>query len=81
VVSAPSDGKRLLIQNKNDPQYSAYVLNTDVPLGPFKTHSHANMVFARTNGQHVLHQISVAGDNHTHDISHGADVIELVATR
>jgi hypothetical protein len=81
VVSAPSDGRKLLIQNKNDPQYSTYVLNTDVPLGIHKTHSEAKMVFVRTNGQHVLHQISVTGDNHTHDIVHGADVIELVATR
>jgi hypothetical protein len=81
VVSTTSDGRKLLIQNKNEPRYVAVVLNKDVLLGPYKTHSEAKMEFVRTNGQHVLHQISVTGDNHTHDIIHAADVIELVATR
>jgi hypothetical protein len=29
----------------------------------------------------VLHQISLEGDNHTHDIIHGNNVAELVAKR
>ena len=81
VVSAPSDGRKLLIQNKREPQYSVVDLNTNVLLSPLETHKQAKMVFARTDGQHVLHQIRVEGDNHTHDIVHGSDVIELVATR
>lgn len=81
VVSTTSDGRKLLIHNKNEPRYATIVLNTDVPLGPYKNHSQSKMVFARTNGQHVLHQISIAGDSHTHDIIHGSDVIELASTR
>jgi hypothetical protein len=80
LVSAPSDGNRLLIQNKNDAQYSTFVLNKNIST-PFNTYTQAKMEFARTNGQHVLHQISFEGDNHTHDIIHGSDVIELIATR
>ncbi len=81
VVSASSDGRKLFIQNKTEPQYSTFVLNTDRPLAPYKTHSEAKMVFALTNGQHVLHQVSITGDNHTHDIVHGSEIVELVATR
>lgn len=81
IVSAPSDGHRFLIQNKTQPQYATFVLNTDLPLTSYKVHNQTKMVFVRTNGQHVLHQIYLEGDNHTHDIIHGADVIELVPTR
>ena len=81
VVSTPSNGRKLLIQNKTEPRYSTFVLNRDISLAPLTTHSQAKMVFALTNGQHVLHQISFTGDTHTHDIVHGSDVVELVASR
>lgn len=81
VVSAPSDGTRLLIQNKRDSRYATFVLNTDRWLASDKVDSETKMVFVQTNGQHVLHQIRLQGDSHTHDIIHGSDVVELVEAR
>lgn len=81
VVSATSDGLKLLIQNKSEARYATFVLSKDVPLDPYKAPSQAKMVFVRTNGQHVLHQISIEDANHADDIIHGSDVIELVTTR
>lgn len=81
AVSMDTDGRRMLIQNTDEPQYSTFVLNTDVGLPPFTTHAISKMIFARNNGQHVLHRIAVQGDNHTHDIVHGSDVIELVPAK
>lgn len=56
-------------------------MSNDIQLAPGSLHSKDKLIFLRTNGQHVLHQISIEGDNHTHDINHAADVIELVAKR
>lgn len=81
VVSAPSDGHRFLLQNKAKPEYGTFVLNTDIALGANRIHAENKLIFVRTNGQHVLHQICLAGDSHTHDMIHGSEVIELVATR
>lgn len=81
VVSTDSDGLRLLIQNQKEPQYSTYLMSTDIQLAPGSLHSKDKLIFLRTNGQHVLHQISIEGDHHTHDIHHAMDVIELVAKR
>lgn len=81
LVSETSDGRKLLITNKSEPQYSTFVLNTNRPLAPGKIHTDGKIVFARNNGQHVLHQICFTADSHTNDIVHGSDVVELVATR
>jgi len=82
VVSSFDDGRKLLIQNKTQADYSAYVLNNDVSLGGRRVENDGKLIFILTNGQHVLHQIALRGDNHIHDILHdGHDVIELVAMR
>ncbi len=73
--------KALMIQNRDKPEYGKYVSNNDVMLFAGKTHDSTRLVFAVDNGQHVLHQITLEGDNHTHDIVHGHDVAELVANR
>ena len=81
LVSANNDGHRLVIQNKADPQYAIFVANNDIVLNQSQIRDQGKMVFAVSNGQRVLHQIYLAGDNHTHDIMHASDVPELVPTR
>jgi hypothetical protein len=81
VVQTYFDGHRVMIQNRDNPEYSTIVSNNNVMLAPYKAHDAANFVFGLNNGQHVLHQIRLEGDDHTHDIIHGSDVAELVASR
>jgi hypothetical protein len=82
VVRTYSSGKVLMIQNKDKPAYVKVALNNDYSLRePKAIHESSKLVFALINGQHVLHQVCIAGDNHTHDIIHGNDVAELIATR
>lgn len=69
----------LMIQNRDNGEYSKILMNTDFALSPSSTRQGTGLVFVLTDGQHVLHQIRFAGDNHTHDIIHGNDVPELVA--
>ena len=72
----------LLIRNVDNPDRTVFVLNTNVVLNPDdRIQKETKLIFVLNNGQHVLHQIGIAGDNHIHDIIHGADVVELVATR
>ena len=81
IVSTRDDGSWLLIQNSTRPEYSAYVHNTDVFSSQY-LHKEGKLIFIRTNGQNVLHQVALRGDNHIHDvIHHGHDPIELVARR
>jgi hypothetical protein len=81
VVRTYSTGHALVIQNQDNPEYAAIASNNNIMLGPPKAHNGATLVFGLNNGQHVLHQIRLEGDNHTHDIIHGNDVAELVASR
>ena len=75
-------GNCLLIQNIDNPNHEIIVQNTNVLLNPDKTMlTETKLIFVLNNGQHVLHRIGIVGDNHMHDIIHGADVVELVATR
>jgi len=75
-------GNSLLIQNTNNPEYEVVVQNRNVVLNPDRTiQKDSKLIFVLNNGQHVLHRIAIADDNHIHDILHGADVVELVATR
>jgi hypothetical protein len=74
-------GHALMIQNRDNPEYSTIVTNNDISLSPYNTHDSTTLVFSRNSGQHVLHQIKLEGDNHTHDIIHGNDVAELIASR
>ena len=72
----------LLIQNVDNPGRRVFVLNRNVVVNPDEgIQKETKLLFVLNNGQHVLHQIGFAGDNHIHDIIHGADVVELMATR
>jgi hypothetical protein len=74
-------GNMLLIQNVDKPDHKMIVHNRDVVLSPNGTIlKDTKLIFLLNNGQHVLHQVGVAGDDHIHDIVHSADVVELVAT-
>ena len=81
VVSANNDGYRFIIQNKTEPKYGVFVVNNNRRMYRSEIQDQSRMVFALTNGHHVLHQIYLQGDDHTHDIVHGSDVIELARTR
>jgi hypothetical protein len=75
-------GNSLLIQNVDRPDYKMVVQNRNIVLNPDKTiQKDTKLVFLLKDGRHVLHQIAVADDNHIHDLIHGDDVVELVATR
>jgi hypothetical protein len=81
VVRTFVNGHALMIQNRDKPGYMRFVSNDDIMLPLGRTHNSTGFVFALDKGQHVLHQITLEGDNHTHDIIHGNDVAELVANR
>jgi hypothetical protein len=81
VVRTYMTGHVLMIQNRDNGEYSKIVTNTEISLLPSSTRQGTSLVFLQTNGQHVLHQIRFGNDNHTHDINHGNDVAELVASR
>jgi hypothetical protein len=75
-------GNAVLIQNVDNPDRKMIVQNRNVVLSPNGTIlKDTKLIFALNNGQHVLHQIGVADDDHIHDMVHSADVVELVATR
>ena len=75
-------GNSLLIQNMNNLEYKVFVNNRNVVLNPDGTiQKDTKLIFFLNNGQHVLHQIAIADDDHIHDVIHSADVVELVATR
>ena len=77
-----SVGNSLLIQNIDNPDHKMLVQNRNVVLNPDKTiQKDTKLVFLLKDGQHVLHQIAAAEDNHIHDLVHGDDVVELVAAR
>jgi hypothetical protein len=81
IVRTNINGFMLMIQNEDRPEYVKYINNNDVMLNSGVTHASSKLVFMLDQGRHVLHQICVEGDNHTHDLLHGPDVAELVATR
>jgi hypothetical protein len=39
------------------------------------------LTFRKDGNTYVLHQVQRVGDNHTHDVVHGRDVIELAENR
>ena len=41
----------------------------------------SKLVFRRDGYTHVLHQVQRAGDNHTHNLVHRSDVMELAENR
>ncbi len=81
IVSTFDDGRKLVIQNKDQPEYTGYLLNTEVPMSRYLDED-GRMIFILSDGQHVLHQVAFTGDGHIHDIVHqGSDAIQLVASR
>jgi hypothetical protein len=71
-----------LIQNVDNPDRRVFALNRNVVLNPDeRIQKETKLVFVLDNGQHVLHQISIADDNHILEIIHGADVVELAPIR
>ena len=79
-VSFYASGHGLMIQNLDNPNYlKIMVLSNEIRLRQGKNHDTSALVFSLSNGQHVLHQIKVESDNHTHDIIHETDVAELAA--
>ena len=81
VVTTYTNGQILKLQNRDKPEFATMVFNHDILLAPSSIHHRASLVFSLNNGQQVLHQIRLAGDNHTHDIVHGNEVAELILNR
>jgi hypothetical protein len=81
VVRTYFTGRTLMVQNRENPEFVVIVNNTNIVLSAGKTANSSGFVFALVNGQHVLHQIRIENDTHTHDIIHGNGVAELVAKR
>lgn len=81
VVTTYATGRTLMIQNLNKREFGTMVNNNDVRPSAGETSKSSGLIFAFDNGHYVLHQIRIEGDTHTHDIIHGNDVQELVASR
>ncbi len=81
VVRTCTCGYMLMLQNRDKPEFTAMVFNTDMLLAPSSTHNRASLVFSLNNGQQVLHQVRLERDNHTHDLVHGNEVAELIPNR
>lgn len=83
TVSTYSTGSTLLIKNVDTGQ-SAFAMNNNITLtgNPTETHETTKVVFGlNSDGRQVLHQICITGDDHTHDLTHGSEVTELVSSR
>jgi len=80
-ITTYSTGNSLLIQNTQAPDQKVVLQNRNILLNPGTFQKDTKLIFFFNNGQHVLHQISLVDDNHIHDIIHGSDVVEMVATR
>jgi hypothetical protein len=74
------DQHTMMIQNTTT-QRSGMINNNDILLKSGADHQSTRLVFALNNGQQVLHQIAIAGDDHTHDVMHRADIVELTPSR
>ena len=60
-----------------DAQVSAIAQSHNIYLIPSGEATSSKLVFAFNGQRRVLHQVVVAGDNHMHDLIHGAEVAEL----
>ena len=83
TISTYSTGSTLLIKNLATGQ-SALAMNNNITLAgaPKKTHEITKVVFyPNSDGRQVLHQISITGDDHTHNLIHGSEVTELISSR
>lgn len=81
-VAVNSNGHMFEIQNRNNPEFMAYMMSNDIRLKPDTYQARTKLTFVKEqNGRHVLHQICIQDDTHTHDIVHDKNVVELVASR
>jgi hypothetical protein len=81
TLSLFTQSKLRHLQNRDNPEYAKVVSNRNIGLNAGVTHESSKLIFGLSNGRQVLHQISITDDDHTHDIVHGNDVAELVASR
>ena len=79
VITAYENGHMLMVQNTEQPEHVAVVLNNNIAMKPLTNNERTKMIFLKSNGQIVLHQVRF--DDHIHDLIHGNDEAELVATR
>ncbi len=80
AISTRSLANAILIQNV-DTGASVHILENNIML-PLSTFGAAEpkLVFRQDGDRHALHQILFTGDDHTHDLLHGTDVLELAST-
>jgi hypothetical protein len=79
VQTAITSPSRLIITNK-ETGASAIVSSLDIILSSSRSMAPiTKMVFAYDGSRHVLHQVVIKGDDHVHDLLHGAEIAELEA--
>jgi hypothetical protein len=81
IVRTYTPGHNLMIQNINAAR-SVLVGNNNILLNrENRTHETSKVVFSpNSDGRQVLHSIAITGDDHTHDLIHGSEVIEPVSS-
>ncbi len=82
VVRTYMLGNTLMVQNVDTGQ--SVISNNNIMLtgNPDKIHETTKVVFGlNSDGRQVLHQISITGDDHAHDLTHDQSVTELVPSR
>lgn len=77
-VGSDRYGKLFQLQNANSPRQIVTLFSTNIMLKPYSHQPTTKLVFVVDQGRHVLHQICIQSDDHTHDIVHGDNVAELV---
>ena len=76
-----SSNSCFVIQNK-ETGAAAFVFSRDILLSPTGSPArNTKWVFAHDGNRHVLHQVTVAGDDHVHDLIHGTEIAELPETK
>ncbi len=81
VVRTYTPGHNLMIQNVDTDQ-SVLIGNNNIQLNrENRIHETTKVVFfPNSDGRQVLHSIAITGDDHTHDLIHGSQVIEPVSS-
>jgi len=74
AVLTQSEGHTVLVENV-DTGASAYFLERDILLSSAAPET--KLVFRQDGSRHVLHQIQLLGDKHTHDLVHATERPEL----
>ena len=74
LLDAQTHGVRLY---NAEAKVSAVAASHDIYLIPSVVATSSKLVFAFNGQRRVLHQVMIQGDNHMHDLIHGAEVAEL----